>query len=221
MRRLACLIIAALGAGVVGMGACSSERREPARDVAPAPTGHLVGVYPENFQCESVAPIAEVSTALGGQVRAVEGAISPPRGVARACNYLLELGGDAGPPEAWFFDIDCRDRALELADALFEQYRTGTAADIEAYAAARDAGITLTRDGGPPPKAPEEARDVEVGAKGLDHHGQGLIFVDDDTPCYVRVVGPDAARRLSLARMLAKNLTLEKAPMTPRAAPAK
>jgi hypothetical protein len=60
---------------------------------------------------------------------------------------------------------------------------------------------------------------VAVGAKGLDHHGQGLIFVDDDAPCYVRVLGKDAARRLELARLIAKNLTFANAPMTPRAFP--
>ena len=59
-------------------------------------------------------------------------------------------------------------------------------------------------------------REVEVGAKGLDHHGQGLIFIDDDAPCYVRVIGPDAANRLALAQLIAKNLTFANAPMSPR-----
>ena len=47
----------------------------------------------------------------------------------------------------------------------------------------------------------------------------GLIFIDDDAPCYVRVVGNDAARRLELAKLLAKNLTFANAPMSPRAFP--
>ena len=59
----------------------------------------------------------------------------------------------------------------------------------------------------------------QVGSKGLDHHGQGLIFIDDDAPCYVRVVGPDAAHRFELAKMLAKNLTFANAPMSPRPFP--
>ena len=50
---------------------------------------------------------------------------------------------------------------------------------------------------------------------------QGLIFIDDDTPCYVRVVGPSAAQRLALAKLISANLTLERAPMTPRGVPAK
>ena len=68
----------------------------------------------------------------------------------------------------------------------------------------------------PPTRISGNATEVQVGAKGLDHHGQGLIFVDDDAPCYVRVVGPDAGRRLELAKLIAKNLTFENAPMTPR-----
>ena len=64
--------------------------------------------------------------------------------------------------------------------------------------------------------APGAAVDVAVGAKGLDHHGQGLLFIDDDAPCYVRVVGPDAPRRLALAQLIAKNLTFANAPMSPR-----
>ena len=34
------------------------------------------------------------------------------------------------------------------------------------------------------------AHEVEVGRRALDHHGQGLLFVDDDSPCYVPIVGP-------------------------------
>lgn len=38
---------------------------------------------------------------------------------------------------------------------------------------------------------PEPAAEVAIGAKGLDY-GQGLIFIDDDAPCYVHVTGKDA-----------------------------
>ena len=60
---------------------------------------------------------------------------------------------------------------------------------------------------------------MEVGAKALDHHGRGLLFIDDDAPCYVRVIGPDAPHRLELARLVAKNLTFANAPMDPRPMP--
>jgi hypothetical protein len=44
------------------------------------------------------------------------------------------------------------------------------------------------------------------------------LFIDDDAPCYVRVVGPEADRRMALARHLVSALTPATAPMTPRAA---
>jgi hypothetical protein len=70
-----------------------------------------------------------------------------------------------------------------------EQYKEG--------AAGRDAGAT----------------EVEVGRTALDHNGQALIFVDDDTPCYVRVQGPIAEGRLALGQHLARKLSVETAPM--------
>jgi hypothetical protein len=79
-----------------------------------------------------------------------------------------------------------------------------------------DAGGIKPNDAGVVNRAPDVAAEVAVGAKGLDHHGQGLIFIDDDAPCYVRVIGPDAAKRLALAQLIAKNLTYENAPMSPR-----
>jgi hypothetical protein len=212
---------------LLAIAACSREAPAPRSEPASAaPTGRLVGVYPERFQCDSVATSEQLTEALGGAVRPLDSSMPTPRGVPRPCNYVLQVGAgvDGGAPavEAWTFDIDCRDNALETADALFAQYRQTSAALVESYAAAKEAGKNLTADGGPPAKAPEAARDVEgVGARALDHHGQGLLFVDDDAPCYVRVVGPDAARRLALATLVAQNLTLERAPMTPRAAPAK
>jgi hypothetical protein len=117
----------------------------------------------------------------------------------------------------------------QRADALFAQYTRTSGELIEAYNVGADAGPKpgvkidagvkdKTIDAGPEPvrRAPEAATDVQVGSKGLDHHGQGLLFIDDDAPCYVRVVGPDSARRLALAQLVAKNLTFANAPMTPR-----
>jgi hypothetical protein len=107
----------------------------------------------------------------------------------------------------------------QRADALFAQYKASTTDQIQHYEALSSAGAIKAGDAGALPHAPEPAVEVAVGAKGLDHHGQGLIFVDDDAPCYVRVLGKDAARRLELARLIAKNLTFANAPMTPRAFP--
>jgi hypothetical protein len=90
---------------------------------------------------------------------------------------------------------------------------------VQQYNTLADAGAVKPTDAGIAIHAPEVSSEVAVGAKGLDHHGQGLIFIDDDAPCYVRVVGPDSARRLELAKLVAKNLTFANAPMTPRPMP--
>jgi hypothetical protein len=174
----------------------------------------VAGVYPDKFKCDSIATPGALAQILGGTVKQLDTPIAPPKGIARPCNYQVDATG-----EVWTFDFDCRDDYKQRADALFEQYRQTSADNVAAFKAASDAGIKWDKDAGPPPRAPEGAVEVAVGAKGLDHHGQGLLFVDDDAPCYVRVVGPDAARRLELAKLIAKNLTFANAPMTPRPIP--
>jgi hypothetical protein len=187
-------------------------------------------VYPEQWRCDSVATLGALGQVLGGAVKPVDSALSVPRGLPHPCNY--EVSGRE--LEYWSFDVDCRDGMKQRADALFEQYKTTSRELVDQYEALADAGAQkgsagkphlaahaghADGDAGVELHAPSPAVEVAVGAKGLDHHGQGLIFIDDDAPCYVRVVGKDAARRLELARLLAKNLTFANAPMTPRAAP--
>src|SRR5690606_26433304 len=84
---------------------------------------------------------------------------------------------------------------------------------VQQYDHMSDAGLVKPSDAGIATKRPEDAVEVSVGAKGLDHHGQGLLFIDDDAPCYVRIVGPDAGRRLELAKAIAKDLTSATAPV--------
>ncbi len=173
----------------------------------------LAGVYPERFVCESIATLEVIGQVLGGTARATDTAISTQPGVPRPCNYEIQT---ASGPEYWFYDIDCRDNYKQTADALFAQYAQISADMVQQYNKLADAGIK-PNDAGIVFRAPESAAEVAVGAKGLDHRGQGLIFIDDDAPCYVRVVGPDPIRRLDFAKLLAKNLTFANAPMTPRA----
>ena len=180
----------------------------PTQKAAESGGRKLAGVYPENFKCESLTTIDQLSQVLGGAVHVIDTPMSVPKGVPHPCNY--EVNG-----EAWTYDIDCRDGAKQRADALFAQYKQDSADMVQHYNAVADAGIKPT-DAGVVMHAPSEASEVAVGAKGLDHHGQGLFFYDDDAPCYVRIVGPDAARRLELAKLVAKNLTFANAPMTPR-----
>ncbi len=202
---------------------CSSDSKS-APAPAPGTTGtvKLVGVYPDEFQCDSVAPPAKLAEILGGTPRVIDSAIQTPPGIPRPCNYLVggePTGSDGGPgPEAWTFDIDCRDGYDVIAGKLFDQYARGSQDLVDQYNAVVDAGHLEIVDGGPPIKAPSAAHEVQVGKRALDHHGQGLLFIDDDAPCYVRVIGPDAERRLALAKLIAENLTPARAPMTPRAA---
>ncbi|MFN0253182.1 MAG: hypothetical protein ACKV2T_40285, partial [Kofleriaceae bacterium] len=100
---------------------------------------------------------------------------------------------------------------------LVEQYNIASdAAPVPDPAPKKEPGKNVDAGIDAPQRAPEEASAVQVGAKGLDHHGQGLLFIDDDAPCYIRVVGPDKERRLALALHIAKNLTFANAPMSPR-----
>jgi hypothetical protein len=193
--------------------ACKSDGAAKADRKNAEAEHHVAGVYPDKFKCESIATLDALAPVLGGKLKQLDTAIAPPRGLARPCTYQVESSGDI-----WTFDFDCRDDYKQRADAMFEQYRQTSAENVNAYRAIADAGIKRDPDAGVM-RAPEGAVEVAVGAKALDHHGQGLLFIDDDAPCYVRVVGPDAARRLELAKLIAKNLTYANAPMTPRPLP--
>ena len=211
MRRLLWVLVVLAGCRDNG-AAASEQKTEP----APHP---LVGVYPENWRCDRVASLEVIGKLLGGTARALDSAVDVPRGVPHPCSYEIL----AREPEYWTFDVDCRDGMKQRADALFAQYKELSEEAIQRYrshaAAPRTREAREARDAGPEARAPEPAAEVAVGAKGLDHRGQGLIFIDDDAPCYVRVTGKDAARRLELARLIAKNLTLANAPMKPRPLP--
>jgi len=201
---------------LLGAAACGEPKKAaPADDLADdlaGPPVALVGIDPERWTCDQVATEAAVSAAVGGPVRPVDSSMPAPRGTARSCNYLL----DGAVPEAWTFDLDCRPGALRTAATLWKQYTEQNLALIAAYS---DAGAEeLTSDAGTVQHAPGAPVEVAVGARALDHNGQALLFVDDDTECYGRVVGPDAARRLVLAQLVATNLHPSSAPMDPRPA---
>jgi hypothetical protein len=209
VRSLASVLLLGL------LAACSKSENSAPPEKTTEATHKVAGVYPDRFKCESVTSLDALGQVLGGKVSPLESAISPPRGVPRPCNYAVQ----AGATEYWTYDIDCRDGMKQRADALFAQYRDQSSEMLQQYNSLADAGAIKPNDAGIAIHAPDPATEVAVGAKGLDHHGQGLIFIDDDAPCYVRVVGPDSARRLELAKLVAKNLTLANAPMTPRPMP--
>jgi hypothetical protein len=198
------------------LAACSKgDGGTPPPEKATEQTRKLAGVYPDSFKCDSVTTLETLGQVLGGKVSQLDSAMSTPRGVPHPCNYVVQ----AASTEYWTYDIDCREGMKQRADALFAQYRDDSSAMVQQYNTLADAGAIKPTDAGIAIHAPDPATEVAVGAKGLDHHGQGLIFIDDDAPCYVRIVGPDSARRLELAKLVAKNLTFANAPMTPRPMP--
>jgi hypothetical protein len=213
-----CLVFIIAGAGAtVG---CTSDAAKPPKEKPPETPPKLAGVYPEKFECSSILSTAQLTDLLAAPTRTLDSASSVTRGTPRPCNY--ESTSSTGV-EHWTFDFDCRDGYKQRADALFAQYKQQTADRMEQYNQLSDAGVkSLPRDpnnkdaGVIELKQPGVASDVEVGAKALDHNDQGILFIDDDAPCYVRVIGPDPARRLALAKAVAKHLTFANAPMTPR-----
>ncbi len=174
-------------------------------------------MFADRFQCDSVLKNDQVGELLGAvKVNKLESAMSTPKGVPQPCNYEVVMQSTV---EYWTYDIDCRDNMKQRADALFAQYKKTSSELVAQYDQASDAGVVKPTDAGVVIKRPDDAFEVQVGAKALDHHGQGLLFIDDDAPCYVRVIGPDAPHRLALAQAVAKGLTFANAPMTPRPMP--
>ena len=193
-----------------------SASDKPKQEKTQETTRKLAGVFPDRFECGSLTKPEDIAATVGGiKATLMVSAISPPRGVPQPCAYEVVTQTEI---QAWTYDIDCREGMKQRADALFAQYKKTSSELVQAYNAASDAGIKPT-DAGVAVRPPEEAVDVEVGAKALDHHGRGLLFIDDDAPCYVRVIGPDAPHRLELAKLVAKNLTFANAPMDPRPMP--
>lgn len=225
MRHSLALIVllAACGSKADPGGAEGSAKAKPTDQAR-----KIAGVWPDKFTCESVLPIAKVSELLGGTAAEAPNPMSVPAGVAKPCSYEVvfaqpaDLAPDAlgRPPEYWTFDFDCRDNMKQTADALFAQYSQTNSDRIAQFNAATDAGVLPGKpDANVAVVAPGAAHEVEVGARALDHNDQSILFLDDDAPCYARVNGPDAERRLALAKAVSAGLTLANAPMEPRSVP--
>ncbi|MCP4444317.1 MAG: hypothetical protein GY811_03100 [Myxococcales bacterium] len=86
-------------------------------------------------------------------------------------------------PLHWSFDLDCREGAHDDAGQLMVNY-----ADAPG------------------------AKPMRIGLSALDHNGSALLFIDDDTPCYGRVLGPDQAIRVRIAEILVPVLDARSAP---------
>jgi hypothetical protein len=206
------LVLVTLVAACSGEGSASKQAGKSAD-----PERKLAGVFPDRFECDSILKTDQLAQLLGAvKVNKLDSAMSTPKGVPQPCNYEVVMQSAL---EYWTYDFDCRDRMKERADALFAQYKRTSGELVQQYDKMSDAGLVKPTDAGVAIKRPDDAVEVQVGAKGLDHHGQGLLFIDDDAPCYVRVIGPNAEHRLAVAQAVAKNLTFANAPMTPRPMP--
>jgi hypothetical protein len=173
----------------------------------------LVGVDLDQWTCDLIATPAAISQLLGIPARGVDSTLGSAPGTPKPCNFVAE----GAAPEAWSFDFDCRDNALATAEKLFAEY-TARNYELIAQFDASSGGKVVKDDAGVEQHAVAAPFEVQVGKKALDHHGQAILFIDDDTPCYARVAGPDPERRLLVAKLVAQKLTPTTAPMRPRPA---
>ncbi len=86
-------------------------------------------------------------------------------------------------PLRWSFDLDCREGAHDDGSQLMVRY-----ADAPG------------------------AKPMRIGISALDHNDSALLFIDDDTPCYGRILGPGQAIRVRIAEILVPALTPRSAP---------
>jgi len=171
---------------VVLLGACATERK-----VEPK----VLVVDEEHTHAEVVGVLPELfecaSVAPDDQVRAILGTFQVLDSSFDTPEGLAKpcnylAKTDAGVAQ-WSFDLDCRKSALEDGKKLMVQYATG-----------------------------DDSAAVHVGESGIDYKDAALLFIDDDTPCYGRVLGPGAETRRRLAELVATNLTPRSAPTSLR-----
>lgn len=185
-----------------GSGCGKDDSSSKAGGDVPASDDGFVGVDPLIFKCDSITPLDTVERAVGGKVEAMETQFRPPKGMAAPCSYMLiepralpvpdggAPPGDGGPAMAqWMWDItyDCR-----------EDFHKTTSAEME----------RLMRE--------EGATRVDIGTWGVEAKSAAIMFFDDDSPCWVRVVGPGNAERRALAELVRDRLNAKNAPMKPR-----
>lgn len=204
--------------------ACDQGGAKKVEEVADKPLSAnarpMLGVRPDKFDCAAFLPEADLGALLGGTVRPAESRLPVPKNVAKPCGYELSIGaGDAGTAESWSYDFDCRPDYEKRAELLFADYLRKNADLMEAYAKAHPDGKPTINDAGVTLNAPGASKEVAVGRRAIDHHGQSIVFIDDDAPCYVRINGPGADRRLMLAKLVSERLHEANAPMEPHLGP--
>ncbi len=216
VRSARAVALSAISAAILAAaGACEGKSSgAPSESMTGGDDVELVGVDLDLWTCDLIATPAVMSQTLGIPARGVDSILGSAPGTPKPCNFVAE----GAAPEAWSFDFDCRDNALATAEKLFTEYLARNQ-ELIAQWDASTGGKVQKNDAGLEQLAVAAPVEVPVGKKALDHHGQAILFIDDDTPCYARVAGPDPARRLLVAKLVAQNLTPRTAPMRPRPAP--
>jgi hypothetical protein len=197
MRSLlsTCLVVAVIAA--LASGACGDDepkKKQVERGAGEASAG-FYGVDPSVFRCDAILPPSAVGSAIGGEVVTMDSMFTPPKGTPAPCDFrqinvpppVVQDGAPAPALPMWSIRFDCR-----------ESYMSSTEKEMKRLI------------------AEEGALEVTVGRWGVEHRDAALVFVDDNAPCTVRIVGPGSAERQAIGRLVADVLTPKTAPMTPR-----
>lgn len=200
--KVSLIVMCSLAAAATA-AACGEQKNPYAVDPDKKPAKvDIIGVDPDKFDCQTLIPPEEVAPIAGGEVVFVPSSSTMPLGVPQPCHYLLKdrpapedldvnLGRElpAAKSQMWGIAFDCRVTAQDKATRLLKTY------------AAR-----------------EDAKEVDIGKRALEHSNAQILFLDDKTPCAVTITGPDESARASLAALVDNKLTLKNCPMRPRAA---
>jgi len=188
-----------LATAVVFAAGCGGEtKKKPKQKRLPGEASEgMYGVDPSIFKCESIAAVGDISQAIGGEVAPMETMFTPPTGTPPPCDFRqvdvpppeVQDGAPAPAQRMWSIRFDCRESYLPVTEKEMKRLL-----------------------------ADEGATKVQVGQWGVEHLDAKLVFVDDDAPCTVTIVGPGTQERTAIGQLIARKLTLKTAPMTPRPA---
>lgn len=150
------------------------------------PASKTEGVHPDLFDCNAFLPASELAALAGGEVELVD----------NAAQFFNPAPGTPRPcswilksdeTRAWQVAFDCRDMGHSDAEK-----------HIKTIAG-----------------RPDFRELFGIGRRAVDHSNAQVIAIDDDTPCAVRVVGPDEMSRANLARLVVQRLSTENQPRKP------
>lgn len=217
-------------AAVVALAGCATENafKNPP-DAAPSGPVKIWGVDPGKFDCQTIVATKDISTLAGGEVTFESSGIPTSEGTPPPCTWVLVY---KPTPE----EIKAAEKEQEKLEKLARKANdSGGSGSIDYAVAAwgkskdkvygvtydcRDRAHARTEEWFASLNGNADAKLVEgLGKKAMDHKGGQLVFLDPNTPCSVTVNAPDETARTAIAKLVLAKLTMETAPMRPRAAP--